>query len=122
MLWTTPVPRVDRVVVPVTVKVDDRDVGLLNTMLPVVLPPSVKVWRLVVARLPVAVRNVPPVVPAESVAVGVLPALIPVTANRALLVAVLPSRRSSVVFLSKIEPLPSLNGDPPFTTGKMPEM
>ena len=81
-------------VVPATVRVDAREVGLLNTMLPVVLPPSVKVCLFVVARLPVAVRNVPPVVPAESVAVGVLPALIPVTANRALLVAVDPSRRS----------------------------
>lgn len=34
-------------------------------------------------------------------------------------VLVPPSRRSSVVFLSKIVPLPELNGDPPLTTPRM---
>ena len=72
-------------------------VPALSTMSPVVLPPKVSVWELVVARLPRPVRKVllfPEL--AEIDAVGV-PESTPVNANLAVEVALLPRRRSRVV-------------------------
>jgi len=58
---------------------------------------------------------------ADTDAVGVPPAILR-KPNFALLVAVDPRSRSSVMFLSKIEPLAvfSLNGEPPLATGRTP--
>jgi len=67
-------------------------------MLPVVPLPSCKVCLFVVPRTPVAVSDVAPIVPAETDAVGVPPATL-VNANFALLVAVEPSSRSSVMLV-----------------------
>src|SRR5437763_696388 len=90
-------------------------------MLPVLVSPKVKVCLAVVASAPLAERDKAPDVPAEMEAVGI-PELTLINPNRALLVALLPSKRSCVVFLSKIEPAPSLNGEPPLATGRMPVM
>ena len=92
-----------------------------RTILPVVAPPIFKEfifkdWRVAVA--PESERPLPVVV-AEMVAVGV-PAAMPVTANSADEVAVDPRRKSCVVILSKIAPLPSSNGEPPLRTGNIP--
>jgi len=56
---------------------------------------------------------------ADIVAVGV-PLLILVTANLEEDVADEPSRKSCEVFLSYIAPNPCSNGEPPFTTGRIP--
>jgi len=73
-------------------------------ILPVVPVPNCNVCLFVVPRMPVAVRDVAPIVPAETDAVGMPPATL-VKANLADVVAVLPISRSCVVFLSKIVPL-----------------
>jgi len=88
-------------------------------ILPVPAAPSCKVCPLVVASVPVAVRYVALLFAADRDAVGVPPATL-VNANFALTVALLPSSKSSVVFLSKMLPLPSLNGEPPLPIGRMP--
>ena len=90
------------------------------TMFPVVALPRVKVWKLVVPSVPVAFNVVAPVVPDEILATGV-PELTFRKANFAEVVALAPNKRSSVCNLSKIAPLPSLNGEPPLETGRMPE-
>jgi len=90
-------------VVPASVRlpVDVRTLALeKKLMLPVVPLPSCKVWLLVVPSIPVAVRDVAPVVP-EIEAVGVPPATL-VKANFAEAVDVPPSRKSCVVILSVI--------------------
>ena len=69
------------------------------------------------APLPVRDKALLPVPEIE--AVGVPPATLR-KPNLALLVAVEPSNRSWVVFLSKIEPFALSNGEPPLATGKMP--
>jgi len=43
-----------------------------------------------------------------------------IKANLAEAVALDPSKKSSVGFLSKIAPDPSLNGEPPLETGRIP--
>jgi len=68
--------------------------ALKKFMLPVEPLPSWRVWKLVVPRIPVAVREAAPVVP-ETEAVGVPPATL-ITANLAELVAVPPISRSRV--------------------------
>jgi len=75
---------------------------------------------LVVPSIPVPVKKVlllPE--PAEMEAVGT-PVLTLVNANFAEAVEVLPISKSCVDILSKIEPFACSNGDPPFTTGRMP--
>jgi len=91
-----------------------------KSILPVVSEPSVSVCLFAVPIVPVPVRNraLPPAF-AEIDAVGVPPATL-LKANFALDVAAAPRSKSSVVFLSKIEPLPTLKGEPPLTTGRMP--
>jgi len=64
----------------------------------------------VVVRIPVAVRYVALLFAADNDAVGV-PELTLVNANFADPVAVAPSKKSSVVFLSKIEPFAAANGE-----------
>ena len=88
-------------------------------ILPVLVVPSVNVCLFVVPIVPspVSERALLPV--PEMEAVGVPPATFK-KPNLALVVAVEPSNRSSVVFLSKILPLPSLKVDPPLATGKIP--
>jgi len=75
---------------------------------------------LFVPRVPVAVRDVALLFAPEIEAVGV-PELTLRKPNLALTVAVPPSKRSSVGILSVIAPLVSSNGEPPLTTGRMPE-
>jgi len=90
-------------------------------MLPVEPLPNCNVCLFVVPRTPVPVSNVALLpLPAEIEAVGTPPATL-VNANFALVVACDPSSKSSVVFLWKIEPFPSLNGEPPLTTGRIPD-
>jgi len=72
-------------------------------MLPVLLLPSCKVCLFVVARMPLAVSDVDPVV-ADREAVGVPPATL-INANFAELVALEPRRRSCVLSRSNIVPL-----------------
>jgi len=89
-------------------------------MLPVEALPNCNVCLFVVPRTPVPVSNVALLpLPAEIEAVG-MPELTFVNANFALPVDVAPSRRSSVGILSVMAPLVSSNGEPPFTTGRMP--
>src|SRR5581483_115470 len=83
----------------------ERRVELLGVSLipPVVVPPNVNVWFAVVCNAPVAVRKVPPAVPADNEAVGVPPATFN-TANFAKivveeLVADPPTRRSKVLLV-----------------------
>jgi len=83
-------------------------------MLPVEGVPNCKVCLLLVPSTPVEVSEVAPVVPAIE-AVGVPPATL-VKAKAALLVALEPSSRSCVVFLSKMAPLALSNGEPPLGT------
>ena len=92
-------------------------------MFPVVLPPMVNVLFLKLCMdVPDALNTNPRLLlVADSVATGA-PAAIPVTANNALEVAVPPNNKSCVVLFSKIAPDPWLNGDPPFATGRTPEM
>ena len=86
-------------------------------MLPV--DPRVKDWPLVVPKVPVAVRYVALLFAPEIEAVGLPPATFK-NPNLAEPVAVAPRSRSSVVILSVIAPFLSSNGDPPFTTGRIP--
>ena len=90
-------------------------------MFPVLEFPRVKFWKLVVPRTPLPF-NVVALAPllAEMEAVGV-PEFTLMNANLALLVPVAPRSRSSVVFLSKIDPEPMSNGDPPLVTGSIPD-
>jgi len=60
---------------------------------PVVALPNWSVCLLVVPRMPLAVRDAPPVIPADREAVGIPPATL-TNANLALPVAVAPSNRS----------------------------
>jgi len=57
--------------------------------------------------------------PAEMLAVGT-PLFTLVKANFALVVELEPSNKSSVCSLSNIAPFPSVNGEPPLSTGRMP--
>jgi len=88
--------------------------------LPVDAPPRVRVCALVVPRVPVAVREVALLFAPDMEAVGV-PELTLRKPNLALTVAVPPSKRSSVEILCVIAPLVSSNGEPPLTTGRIPE-
>jgi len=117
----SPVPVV-KLFEPVWVKLLFRIVLLERTILPVEVVPSVRLCLLLVPRTPVPVKKealLPD--PAEIEAVGTPPATL-VKANFAELVACEPRSKSSVVFLSKIEPGCSLNGEPPLGTGRMPVM
>ena len=69
--------------------------------------------------MPVAVSERALLFAPEIDAVGVPPATFK-NPNLALVVAVEPSSRSSVVFLCVMALLVSWNGEPPLTTGKMP--
>jgi len=81
---------------------------LPNVMFPVVLPPSVKLFKLSAWILPPPL-NANPVDPtplcAEILATGVRVPATPVNANFALVVAVDPSNRSSVVLIGSTAPL-----------------
>jgi len=74
-----------------------------TTMLPVVAPPMVSVWLLVVPRLPAPVRNVALLRPPEIEAVGV-PELTLVKANLADAVEIPPINRSTVAFFGVSAP------------------
>ena len=71
---------------------------------PVFVSPRVRVCLAVVARVPVAVNDAPPAVPAESDAVGV-PELTLRTANLAEVEAVAPIKRSKVLLIGYKDPL-----------------
>jgi len=92
--------------------------GEKKLILPVDVVPSVRLCLFDVPRTPAPVKKVALLPVPEILAVGVPPATL-VKANFALLVALEPSKRSSVVFLSKIEPLPSLKGEPPLGTPRI---
>ena len=57
---------------------------------------------------------------AEIEAVGVPAPVLLMNANFEELVAIPPKRTSWVVILSNIAPDPSVNGEPPFVTGRIP--
>jgi hypothetical protein len=119
----TPVPRVvpfrtdaplienafpeDRLTPPVTFVLSDRVISPVPesiTMLPVVAPPRVRVWLLVVAKVPSAVIENPPASPADRVAVGVPEA----TLRNAILaddVVAPPSSRSTLGIIGERAPL-----------------
>ena len=103
-----------RVRLPVVVRTLALEKKLI---LPVV--PRVRVCPLVVPMVPLPVRDKALFPVPEILAVGVPPATL-MKANFAELVALEPSKRSSVVFLSKIVPGVSLKGDPPFWTDRTP--
>jgi len=71
--------------------------------LPVEALPSVRLWALVVPRIPVALSDNAILFAPEIEAVGVPPATL-VKANLALLVAVEPSKRSSVMLVGANAP------------------
>jgi len=77
-----PCPIDEKVVVPPTVKVDKREVGLARTILPVVMPPSVKVFLLSDWMVELNAESERPLllVNADKVAVGV-PLATPVIPN-----------------------------------------
>src|SRR5258708_344906 len=93
----------ERIVVPLMVVVPVPARGEM-TMLPVLAPPIVKVWALVVPRVPVAVNETALLFVPEIEAVGVPPATL-VKANLALVVALDPKSKYWVAILSKMEPL-----------------
>lgn len=103
-----PVIRPEEVKVPAPVRLAPEAVSDVvppeaRTIFPVLVSPRVSDCLAVVAILPAAFMYKPPVVPAESEAVGVPPAML-VTANRALEVAVAPRSRSSVILTGVIAP------------------
>jgi len=113
-----------KVPLPASVRLPEVERALAlekKLMLPVEALPNWRVCLLLVPRMPLELNDVEPVEP-EAEAVGLPPATL-VKANFAEVVAVDPSKRSSVVFRSKIVPLLvfSLNGDPPLATGRIPE-
>jgi len=89
-----------------------------SVIVPVERLPRVSVWLPVVLKIPSAESNVlfTPVA-RDSVGVPVLILRNPIFAEA---VALLPSKRSSVESRSKIAPLPSVNGEPPLVTGRIP--
>ena len=94
-----------------------------SAILPVVVPPIVKVLLRKLCREVFAASRTKPklFVVAAKVATGV-PTPIPLTANCALAVAFDPSKRSSLVLRCMIALLlSSVNGEPPLIIGRMPE-
>src|SRR6266568_106132 len=89
-------------------------------MLPVLTLPNWRVCLFVVPKTPVPVKKLA-LLPelAETLAVGT-PELTLMKANLADVVALLPSKRSCVAILSRIDPFACSNGDPPLRTGRMP--
>ena len=123
VVWiVAPAPLLSEMVEPASVRlpwVSRTFAELKKLMLPV--EPSVKDWPLVVPSVPLPVKKSAlfAVVPAI-LAVGV-PAPTLRKPNFAELVALAPSRRSSLVFRSMMALLlSSVNGEPPFNVGKMP--
>ena len=110
LIWTEPLVRAVSAVEPLGAR----------ATLPVPAAPRVSVWPFVVLRIPVAVNESALLLAPEIEAVGV-PAPTLRKPNFAELVALDPSKRSSLVFLSNMALLlSSANGEPPLIVGKMP--